>query len=275
MKKTLLVLGLSIGLITGLSAFASAGSTMDGLTGLAVTSSADVLDQGKFNVGSRLIHSSKEENNVTSSNNLIPTTLTYGIMSNLEVAGVLPYTSRKEENGSTSDESGLGDVELLGKYKVMGAAEGMPAVALVGKVKLATGDDEKDLGTGALDFGVGAAASMNLGVVNGHGNLGYVITGENDDAKKNPGDQILYNLALDFPVSPQLTLFGELNGIKAGEAEDDGETDKDSDSNEVYMGPGAKFALESYGAVIDGIIQFGVTDDARDWRAGIGGSAEF
>ncbi|MDI6792076.1 MAG: transporter [bacterium] len=275
MKRTLLVLGLSIGLLVGLSSFVLAASTENGLTGLAVTSSADVLEQGKFNVGGHFLHATKEENNVTASMNLIPMTLTYGVMPNLEVAGMVPYTSWKAENGAEISESGLGDVEILGKYKVMEAAKGMPAVALEGMVKLATGDDEKGLGSGAMDFGVGAAVSIALGKANGHGNLGYAIRGEDDDKFKS-GNEILYNLAIDYMVSPKLTLFGELNGIKAGEAEYEGDTLEDTDSNEVYLGPGARFTLQPGVDIdIDGIIKFGVTDDAADWMLGIGGSAEF
>lgn len=285
MKKTLLVLSLSIGLIMGLSTFASAASTIDGLTGLLVTSSADVLEEGKFNAGGHLLHYSREANSVTTSRNIFPITLTYGAMPNLEVAGVIPYTSWKVENGTTSDESGLGDIGIFGKYKVMEAAEGVPAIALIGGIKLATGDDKKGLGSGATDITIGAAASMALSQVsaalsqvNAHGNLDYVITGENDDSKVNPGNEILYNLAFDYKVSsqPQLTLFGEINGVKTGESEYDGKTSKDSDHAQLYLGPGARYTVQP-GLVIDSGLQFKATSDDNDWDwiLNIGGSAGF
>jgi len=62
----------------------------------------------------------------------------------------LPYIYYKPDIGE--NVKGIGDVEILPKYLLIEEKGNIPTVTLFGKVKLATGDDKKDLGTGKIDW---------------------------------------------------------------------------------------------------------------------------
>lgn len=58
------------------------------------------------------------------------------------------------ESGSTT-ESGLGDIALKGRYQAVSQESWKPFIDVFGRVKLPTADEDKGLGTGETDFGIG------------------------------------------------------------------------------------------------------------------------
>ncbi|MGD8718154.1 MAG: transporter [Candidatus Zixiibacteriota bacterium] len=96
---------------------------------------------------------------------------TYGVLDTLNVAAEVPVVIISPEEGD--GESGIGDVALRAKIMAFGDEEAGPALAFVPEAKLATGDDEKGLGSGTTDVGALAAFSFATGPLALHANVGY------------------------------------------------------------------------------------------------------
>ncbi len=127
-----------------------------------------------------------------------------------------PGSSREFLRGGRA--SGLGDLTLRvkGQAARWGDGNGL-AVAL--DVRMPTGDEEDLLGSGAWGMRPFVAASLGVGVVSPHVNLGYqwngssllagnVLTGESADL----ADELAYVVGADVAVGRRLTLCADLVG---------------------------------------------------------------
>lgn len=74
------------------------------------------------------------------------------------------------------EKAGIGDVVLRSKYNFLRNQPAWPDLAILGQVKLATGDEDNLLGTGETNFLAFLAASRSLGAITPHVNLGYELT---------------------------------------------------------------------------------------------------
>jgi len=74
------------------------------------------------------------------------------------------------------EETGIGDVILRSKYNFLRSRPVWPDLAVVGQIKLPTGDEDRLLGTGETDFLGMLVASKTLGPVNPHVNVGYEVS---------------------------------------------------------------------------------------------------
>lgn len=75
-------------------------------------------------------------------------------------------------------ESGLGDIVLSATYAAHYDAASTLGIELTGKLKLATADENKGLGTGEHDFAFLVDAYRAFGRVTGFGGVGYHILGD-------------------------------------------------------------------------------------------------
>lgn len=80
----------------------------------------------------------------------------------LSSTGLVTWVGGKPVRGTSrtrtaanSDEAGLGDILLRGAYALMREEPDTFALALAGKLKLPTADEDKGLGTGEADIGAG------------------------------------------------------------------------------------------------------------------------
>jgi hypothetical protein len=96
---------------------------------------------------------------------------TYGLADAVDIALEIPLVLSKPEEGD--GVFGIGDVAVRAKFVVLGSEEAGPTFAVVPEVKLATGNEEKGLGSGTNDFGGLAVLSYAAGRVTLHGNVGY------------------------------------------------------------------------------------------------------
>jgi hypothetical protein len=84
----------------------------------------------------------------------IPLSISYGITDKLEVsAGISPFTQEYTFSGSKS--SGLGDSYLGVKYRIQESEYFTHAIQTT--IKIPTGSEQKEIGTGKFDFHFGAA----------------------------------------------------------------------------------------------------------------------
>jgi hypothetical protein len=80
-------------------------------------------------------------------------------------------------SGGTSSSSGLGDVTLSATYAAYYNAADQWGVDAIGRVKLATADEEERLGTGEHDLGVGAEVYKAFGRITAFFGIGYTAFG--------------------------------------------------------------------------------------------------
>lgn len=102
-------------------------------------------------------------------------------------AAVIPNVGPVRGGGGRSTESGLGDIVLGATYALYYEPGRAFGVDLTGKVKLATADENKGLGTGEHDFAVLLEAYQTFERITGFGGVGYHILG---DAPGQPLDNV-------------------------------------------------------------------------------------
>jgi hypothetical protein len=112
--------------------------------------------------------------------------------------------------------TGLGDIVLRTKYRLLRAAAGGLAVGL--DVRLPTGDKDNLLGAGGAQAKVLLAASDERGRFGRHVNIGYTAA-RGDVAGTVAGlsaaslpDELNYTGGVEFIASPRLTLMGDVIG---------------------------------------------------------------
>lgn len=138
------------------------------------------------------------------------TALTYGLLEKLDIAIEIPY----RYINNCDDEDGLGDITFSSKYHFLEESESLPAMAISFKLKTKTGNDDKNLGTGEMDYSATAILTKELNNIIGHKiiahlNLGYTYTDKSHD------DIFSYGVALEYPFNNRLNLVGELTGETA------------------------------------------------------------
>ena len=132
-------------------------------------------------------------------------------------------TANFEDSGSAS---GVGDIVLRGKFRLVGGAAG--GLALGGDVRLPTGEERDLLGTGATQGRASLTGSLHLGNFSPHINGGYTwSTRPRDDRtpeERNPPDggtplprlsipdEIDYTAGFDWAVHPRVTVAVDVLG---------------------------------------------------------------
>ena len=105
------------------------------------------------------------------------------------------------------DETGIGDIILRTKYNFLRNHGAWPDLAILGQVKLPTGDEDDLLGTGETNFKALLIASRSFGPgtetrwLAPHLNLGYELTTGNSEM-----DNLRYVMGFDARVHPKLTI---------------------------------------------------------------------
>jgi hypothetical protein len=118
-----------------------------------------------------------------------------------------PLSSPSQASGG-GDETGLGDVLLRTKYHFLEKPPGWwPDLAVVGQVKLPTGDEDDLLGTGETNVLALLVASRTVGRFTPHLNLGYEVTTGGSDQ-----DNLRYIAGVDARVHPRLTAAVDILG---------------------------------------------------------------
>jgi hypothetical protein len=128
-----------------------------------------------------------------------------------------------QDSGSAT---GVGDIVLRGKFRLVGGAMG--GLALAADVRLPTGEERDLLGTGATQAKASLIGSLHLGNFSPHINGGYTwSTKPRDDRtpdEKNPPaggaplprltipDEISYTAGFDWAVHPRVTVAVDVLG---------------------------------------------------------------
>ena len=112
-------------------------------------------------------------------------TLSYGILDNLDVLLGVPYqkTKMREDGETVYDEDGIADLTLEAKWRFF-EKDGF-ALALRPGVSFPTGDHNKGLGTGRMTCGALFIATKDIGPVSFHLNAGYKRNENKTDERKD------------------------------------------------------------------------------------------
>ncbi len=171
-----------------------------------------------------------------------------------------PVEQRVRRHGSTS---GVGDTMVDVSYGLVEENDVMPEISLHGGVKLPTADEEKELGTGELDYLVGVGLGRTIDRWYLSGGLDYNILGDPDDYELD--NYVSGYASVATEVTEALEVSMQLSAAQAASEFSD---------NSVDMGIGVDYSLDDLGAVTAGA-QMGLTDGSPDYGVRIGYSISF
>jgi hypothetical protein len=186
----------------------------------------------------------------------------YGITEKIEISAEIPYLFHKHEGGEKMD--GIGDINLVGKFLLLEEKETRPALALKGAVKTKSGNEEKGLGNGDIDYSVVGVASKSFGTVALHGMFGYTFVGAN--GADNVRGIYLYGLAADYSLTDKFHVVAEI----AGNRHPDRTTPDDPLSGLL----GFTYQVADK-VILDGGVRYGFNDVVPKWNTTIGVSITF
>jgi len=115
--------------------------------------------------------------------------------------------SDSPQSRAGGDETGIGDIILRTKYNFLRAQPRWPDLAIVGELKLPTGDDDNLLGTGDTNLRALLVASRSFGLLTPHVNLGFEWTTEGSEQ-----NNVRYVAGLDARVHRSLTVAVDVLG---------------------------------------------------------------
>jgi outer membrane protein OmpA-like peptidoglycan-associated protein len=112
-------------------------------------------------------------------------------------------------------ESGIGDITVSGKYRILNETGGIPAIALYGLVSFPNGDEKIGLGSGSTDYTLGGILTKHVGPLSLYGNVGFFISGykagDPNPLLRSLQDSLVYGAGLDFSLvgGNKVNLFAE------------------------------------------------------------------
>lgn len=167
------------------------------------TDDAGTVEKGHLEVESGFEYANKTDKEYNWS-----TALKCGLSESWDVGVEIPYQFIDVAEGN--DANGAGDIVFSSKYRLLDESEGFTALALSFSIKTDTGNEDKGLGSGDLDYTINTIFSKELNKSVAHLNLGYKYVG----APEGAGDESVfsYALALEYPFSDRLNFVGELSG---------------------------------------------------------------
>jgi len=169
----------------------------------------------------------------------------YGATDRLEIFGNLGFQNRTKANylfqsGFWNDapfindswQTGFGDIKIGAKYKILDDYMGDPVgLALKGKIKFPTADEQKGLGTGATSFGADLILSKTINyALDLHGSIGYEFTGDPDGA--DIGGALKWGVGLNVPACRWFQLHAEVTGKVYGDT-----SPPQTDPTDLVVGP--------------------------------------
>jgi len=159
--------------------------------------------------------------------------------------------------GTSSTESGLGDITLTGTYYLLPETPRRPSVDLTGKVFFPTADEDKGLGTGELDYSVAAELTKISGRTAVFGSLGYKVFGDTPEFEIN--NVFFGSIGVAHQAQPGLSL-GLIYDVR--EATIDGRDGLNELTPYFSRRVGSRYKLLGYSVI-------GLSDGSADWGIGV------
>jgi len=167
------------------------------------TDDAGVVDAGHMEIesGFEYINQNDEENNLS-------LVMKCGLVKNLDIGLEIPYKFIDVAQGG--DVDGIGDMIITTKYHFLDETPNLPALALSFNVKTESGNSDKGLGSGEVDYSLNGIITKGINKFISHLNIGYTFVG--DPTGENLDNIFSYSVALEYPLNERLNLVGEVIG---------------------------------------------------------------
>ncbi|MBI3317797.1 MAG: transporter [Candidatus Omnitrophica bacterium] len=140
-----------------------------------------------------------------------------------EVGLVIPYlfrdgggvtageTARAGGGAIPEEASGVGDLQLKGKYDWIEETDSRPGVDLGGRIKFPTASDDKGLGTGRFDVGFGPEFLKRFGSLITFGDLQLVFR-DRPSGSTIKSTRLDYSVGVGYPLTERFTGYASLEG---------------------------------------------------------------
>lgn len=148
-----------------------------------ITDDTGTQGKGNFQFEFDVEYGHDKEAGLTSEETTVATTLTYGLLDNLDIVVGVPYVFIREEDGETIEENGISDISLDAKYLFYEKTNFK--VALKPGITIPTGDEEKGLGSGKVTGRVFLIIEKNLEPFTVYINTGYIRNENRIDERKD------------------------------------------------------------------------------------------
>lgn len=162
--------------------------------------------------------------------------------------------------GGTESVSGIGDLILRGRYYLVddpGPGSWLPTLAPFAKLKIPTADEDRGLGTGEVDVGLGLEFDKTVGDVLLFGDVSYTFVGDppGQDFRNRPGA----SLGLGYYVTRDVLVGGMIDWRRSLVRGHD---------DPVELVGLASVRLARTFTVIPNVF-VGLTDGSPDWGVGV------
>lgn len=222
---------------------------------------ARTLQKGQFSVGVGYLGEEAvcEQRSGIFDLNTFWAPLAYGVTDRLQVGVDVPFSAFQSDRQGF-DGRGLDDISAGAVYRLLDEEGALPALALAGSVTFPTADKDKGLGTEKAEAGVKAVLSKTLpaGML-GHLNVGYNFVDK--DAEFPRRDEVTAGAALEYPVTAQLSMIGEVLANTNRRKGEEKHSDFQSEGRAGFRFRFSDWALFSLAG------RKGFTNDSPDWGA--------
>ncbi len=224
-----------------------AAPTTEGDTGLFHLSSAYTLPRRAFSLSYSYDNMDRDPKGIDFATHGV--TFAYGATDRLELFGNIGVQNRTKahylfEPGFWNEapfidsgwETGFGDIKIGAKYKILDDYLGQKVgLALKGKIKFGTADENKGLGTGTTGGGIDLILSKNIKyAADLHASIGYEFEG--DPTGVNLANAFKWGFGLNIPACRWFQLQAEITGRAYGDT-----TPSQTDPTDLVIGPSVWF----------------------------------
>lgn len=204
-----------------------------------------------------------------------PVTVASGLFSGVDLGAGFggQFEQRTETAGGGDHDSGLCDLVVYPRWKILEESARYPSQALCATVKFPTADRDQDLGSGAVDYDLTWIASKRLTKkVQVDANMGYSLIGRHEDEVEPVFDIIHYGAALSYQVTAGWQGVSEVFAQR--DTADGADTTVQYNAGVRRQVSAAVMADAAMGAVIAGEAPNFMVTVGLTWVFGVGSRAE-
>jgi len=142
--------------------------------------------------------------------------LYYGVFDFLTIRLTAPVNMHKIDYGVSEKSTGIGDIIIDFKHRLLNGKLFIPTVSWFGGIRLPTGNKKASpaLGDGSTDAVVGILVTEHILKLSSHSKVGYWLNGKVDDV--DIPNMFFYNEALEYGLPLKFAFVTELNGFISG-----------------------------------------------------------
>jgi hypothetical protein len=182
-------------------------SSIGGLSGFIFLPASQVIEEGSLRLQGRLDYTDLK--NSSNSYLVLPLSVTWGWIENLEIGGEIPFYL----DDSGEDSNILGDI-TIGCSWLYETARGGSSLALRGQLRLPTGQEGRDRGT---ELVLGAATSTTFRLFRLQASASYVLGGGKNSFEESIDDYMNFSVGGASYVAENVQIVCAMDGNTLGD----------------------------------------------------------